>query len=197
MANGGPYPRLVVLGPGSMVTVDGGTLQAAQSGSWSVGLTGTLPAFAATPTFNLGTLNGAATAVGQAAIITALGLPFQVGGSIGNTAFGISGTLPAFAATPTVNVGTVQGYTPANIATSTTTTVKSGAGVLHGINVNTKGTIASTATVYDNTSASGTILAILDTLSLSGWNQFDVTFSTGLTIVTTGTSPSNITVSYR
>lgn len=42
-------------------------------------------------------------------MITALGSPFQAGGSIGNTAFGISGTLPAFAATPTFNLGTLNG----------------------------------------------------------------------------------------
>lgn len=35
----------------------------------SVGISGTLPAFAATPTFNLGTLNGAATAANQASVI--------------------------------------------------------------------------------------------------------------------------------
>lgn len=35
--------------------------------------------------------------------------PFQAGGSIGNTAFGISGTLPAFASTPTFNLGTLNG----------------------------------------------------------------------------------------
>lgn len=39
-------------------------------------------------------------------VITALGSPFQAGGSIGNTSFGISGTLPAYASTPTFNVGT-------------------------------------------------------------------------------------------
>ena len=38
----------------------------AQSGAWNVGLTGLLPAFASPPTFNLGALNGAATAAGQA-----------------------------------------------------------------------------------------------------------------------------------
>ncbi|MFZ2105209.1 MAG: hypothetical protein WAV18_07465, partial [Roseiarcus sp.] len=42
-------------------------------------------------------------------INTTLGSPFQSGGSIGNTSFGISGTLPAFAATPTVNLGTLNG----------------------------------------------------------------------------------------
>jgi hypothetical protein len=50
--------------------------------------------------------SGAATAAGLATINTTLGTPLQAGGSIGNTAFGISGTLPAFAATPTVNIGT-------------------------------------------------------------------------------------------
>lgn len=45
--------------------------------------------------------SGASTAAGLTTINTTLGSPFQAGGSIGNTAFGISGTLPAFAATPT------------------------------------------------------------------------------------------------
>ena len=44
---------------------------------------------------------GASTAAGLTTINTTLGSPFQAGGSIGNTSFGISGTLPAFAATPT------------------------------------------------------------------------------------------------
>lgn len=42
-------------------------------------------------------------------INTTLGSPFQAGGSIGNSAFGISGTLPAFASTPTFNLGTLNG----------------------------------------------------------------------------------------
>ena len=50
---------------------------------------------------------GAATAALQTTINTTLGTPFQAGGSVGNTAFGISGTLPAFAVIPTVNVGTM------------------------------------------------------------------------------------------
>jgi hypothetical protein len=63
------------------------------------GVTGGVPILATingTPTVNLGTLNGAATATLQSSTITALGSPFQAGGSIGNTAFGISGTLPQF-----------------------------------------------------------------------------------------------------
>jgi len=46
-------------------------------------ISGTLPAFAATPTVNLGTLNGAATAAGVAAVNTTLGTPMQnSGGSV-------------------------------------------------------------------------------------------------------------------
>ena len=59
-------------------------------------IVGSLPAFAATPTVNLGTIGGAATQTTLASILTALGLPFQAGASIGNTAFGINGTLPQF-----------------------------------------------------------------------------------------------------
>ena len=87
----------------------GGGGPATQSGAWNVGIAGTLPAFAATPTFNVGTIAGIATDSSVQAVKTALGSPFQAGGSIANTAFGISGTLPAFAATPTVNLGTLNG----------------------------------------------------------------------------------------
>ena len=50
------------------VAVTGTFWQATQPVSGSVSLTGTLPAFGATPTFNLGTLNGAATAANQTAV---------------------------------------------------------------------------------------------------------------------------------
>lgn len=107
----------------------------------------------------------------------------------------VGGSSPTPSATPTSV--TPAGNSVSNITTSTTTVVKSGAGVLHGININTKGTVASTVTVYDNTAGSGTKLATLDSLNLAGWNQYDVAFATGLTIVTTGTSAPDITVSYR
>ena len=63
-----------------------------------------------------------------ATLNTTLGTPFQAGGSIGNTSFGISGTLPAFAATPTVNIGTaptitVTGSVTANAGTNLNTSL--------------------------------------------------------------------------
>ncbi len=77
-------------GSGGTVSIDGGYLAVSQSGQWAVSVDGGyLP--------QLGTIN------------TTLGSPFQAGGSIGNTAFGISGTLPAFAAIPTVNLNLLNG----------------------------------------------------------------------------------------
>lgn len=84
-------------------------------------------------------------------------------------------------------------YDYKNIATATTTVVKSGAGVLHGIVINT--TAAATITVYDNTSAAGTKIATIAASPVIGSTfLYDIAFSTGLTIVTAGAS--DITVSY-
>lgn len=97
-----------------------------------------------------------------------------------------------------INIGTSSaGYSSTNITTATTTTVKTGAGVLHSITVNSKGTIASSVVAYDNTAGSGTKLATVDSLDLSGTFTYDAAFSTGLTIVTTGTVAPDITVAWR
>lgn len=80
-----------------------------------------------------------------------------------------------------------------NITTATTTVVKSGTGVLHSITVNT--TTAFAITVYDNTAASGTKIAtIAASPAIGSTFLYDVSFNTGLTIVTAGAS--DITVSY-
>jgi len=68
---------------------------------------------------------GAATQTTLAALLTALGTPFQAGASIGNTAFGISGTLPAFATTPTVNLGTIGTAATAALQTTGNTSLAS------------------------------------------------------------------------
>lgn len=83
-----------------------------------------------------------------------------------------------------------------NITTSTTTTVKTGAGFLHAISINTKGATAATATVYDNTAGSGTKLATIDVTANVGTLILDVKFATGLTIVTATGTPGDLTVSY-
>lgn len=85
----------------------------------------------------------------------------------------------------------------AHVSSATTTTAKSGAGVLGTIIVN-KANSLSTVTVYDNTAGSGTIIALMThplTLLASQYSlTFNCKFSTGLTIVTS--SNDDITVTY-
>lgn len=88
-------------------------------------------------------------------------------------------------------------YSYNNITTATTTVVKSGAGILRRVIINSLGTVASTATIYDNTAGSGAKIGTLNTLALLGGLTFDVAFTTGLTIVTTGTVAPDITVIYQ
>lgn len=87
----------------------------------------------------------------------------------------------------------MQAFNYTNIATATTTTVKTGGGVLHLITINT--TVASAITVYDNTAGSGTKIAtIAASPAIGSTFVYDVSFTTGLTIVTAGNS--DITVSW-
>lgn len=84
-------------------------------------------------------------------------------------------------------------YSYTNIASATTTAIKSGQGVLRSITVNT--TAAGAITVYDNTSATGTKIATLKASIAEQTFTFDAAFITGLTIVTA--AASDITVSWR
>lgn len=91
-------------------------------------------------------------------------------------------------------------YSFQNISSTATTVVKSGAGTLHTITIN-KPVASSVITIYDNTAASGTLIATITlpaTLLQEGPYSaiYDVSFSTGLTIVT-ATGASDITASYR
>lgn len=79
------------------------------------------------------------------------------------------------------------------IITATTTTIKTGAGVLHSITV--EGGTAGTITVYDNTAASGTKLADFSSTNALATYLLDVAFATGLTVVTS--AATSLTVSSR
>lgn len=72
------------------------------------------------------------------------------------------------------------------ISTATTTTVKTGIGRMVRINITE--TAAGAITVYDNTAASGTILAAFKASVVEGTYEFNCRFNTGLTIVTAGAS---------
>lgn len=87
-----------------------------------------------------------------------------------------------------------QAFSYNNISTATTTTVKSGTGVLHAITINT--TAASAITIYDNTAGSGSKIAtIAASPAIGSTFRFDIAFSTGLTVVTAGNS--DLTIAFR
>lgn len=97
-----------------------------------------------------------------------------------------------------LNTGTIPGYNYVNItaAAPTATVVKTGQGILHTITFN-KPVATLVATIYDNTSATGTIIGTITIPAspLPVTLTYDVTFNTGLTI-NTATAASDITVSY-
>jgi hypothetical protein len=90
------------------------------------------------------------------------------------------------------------GGTPVNITTSTSTLVKTGAGVFLGLSVNT-GQAGDTVTVYDGLTAGGTKIGTYSSAAVGGPTlpSGGIAFSTGLFVVTTGGTPADITVSYR
>jgi hypothetical protein len=87
-------------------------------------------------------------------------------------------------------------YAYQNITTDTTTTLKSTRGYLHTVCINTPAA-GGTATIYDNTAASGTKIGTITSFaSVPGCFIYDVAFWTGLTIVTATAAP-DITVTFR
>lgn len=92
---------------------------------------------------------------------------------------------------------TPLGWTPGHSSASGTTTYDTGPGVFHAVTINSLGTVASTVTVYDNTAGSGTVLAVIDSLTLKGQFVYDLAYAVGLTIVVTGTAAPDVSVAYR
>lgn len=92
------------------------------------------------------------------------------------------------------------GYSFLNIAAGqATTTVKSGSGTLHAIVFNSAAAATNVTTVFDNTAASGTVIAIpaATAVTFPVSVLFDIAFSTGLTILTATANGSNMTVIYK
>ena len=88
------------------------------------------------------------------------------------------------------NLNPLSGFSYAHGAGAGNIFAKASPGVLHSININTA---ATTVTIYDNTSATGTIIAIIG--ALTGTFTYDVSFVTGLTVAVVGSG--DVTVSYR
>lgn len=93
-----------------------------------------------------------------------------------------------------------QQFVYTNITTQTTTTIKSGAGFLHNVVVNTP-LASGVVTMYDNTAGSGSLIGTITfpaTLLSTGPVPvtYNVKFSTGFTVVTSGAN-LNLTVGSR
>lgn len=82
--------------------------------------------------------------------------------------------------------GLGMGFSQTNMTTNTTTTIKSGSGLLHAIDVQVGATTTGLVTCYDNTAGSGTVLATITTTVATGYTEHvrDIPFATGLTCVT-------------
>jgi len=84
-----------------------------------------------------------------------------------------------------------------NIVGNTTRVVKTGPGILKAIVGNLlQG--ASVVNVYDNTAGSGTLIATIQSANTTPVSlNYNVAFTTGLTIVTTGSNNTNLTIVYQ
>jgi hypothetical protein len=92
---------------------------------------------------------------------------------------------------------TISAYKYLNIvlAAPTTTVVKSGAGILHTVCINTPAATGTIA-IYDNTSATAPLIGTITAFaSTNPCFTYDAAFTKGLTIVTS-TAANNITVTY-
>jgi hypothetical protein len=85
-------------------------------------------------------------------------------------------------------------YNSTPITTATTTVVKTGTGIFGGIQV--QGGTTGTITVYDNTSASGKVIANFDTtVAIAPTYMFNTGVSIGITVVTS--AATKITVLWK
>jgi len=99
--------------------------------------------------------------------------------------------------TPGTPAATANAYKEIN--SNASTQVRTGIGFLENIVVNNAGS-AWTMQVFDNSACSGTAIAgaTAFTIPAAGSNlRYDVNFNTGLCILTAGTTPGSVTVSFR
>ena len=96
-------------------------------------------------------------------------------------------------------VGTVpveQRYTYFHATEPGTTTLKSGAAILHAFVINSK-SVGGIGTVFDSTTATGTVIAAIDTTLSTTAFTYDVTAINGLTFAWAGNTGGDVTIAYR
>lgn len=97
--------------------------------------------------------------------------------------------------TPAQQQVAIDTYTYFHIASNATFNVKTSAGKLHVVAVNNPGA-SWVINIYDNASGSGTVIGIENPFT-TGTIEYDVQFVNGLTIITSGTTPGDITVAFK
>lgn len=75
-----------------------------------------------------------------------------------------------------------------------TTVIKQGPGTFRRVVINNPGLLTGTATFYDNTAGSGTVIAIIGNPGSAAHIEYGLEFSTGLTVVTS--SANDLTIIY-
>lgn len=133
-------------------------------------------------------------------------------GSITNTAFGISGTLPAFASTPTVNIGTIStiatestlstlnGKIPSNLTVSATRLLVDGSGVTQPVSgtvtANISGSISNTSFAVTQPTAASLNATVVGTGTFAVQAAQSGTWNIGtLTSITNAVTVSQSTAS--
>lgn len=156
---------------------------------------------AATPLATTATLAASSAVIGH--VITDAGSVVAGTGTAGTAATGVV-TIQGIASMTPVSVSsgasTTGGYSFLNIpAGQATTTVKSGAGTLHTIVLNSAATATNTTIIYDNTAASGTVIGrpAVVTATIPVTLTYDLAFSTGITIITATANGGDMTVTYK
>ena len=147
-----------------------------------------LVALAANQSVNAAQINGVTPLMGNG--VTGTGSQ-RVTIASDNTAFSVNSSPVA---------ATTGGYSFLNIAAGqATTTVKSGAGTLHAIVLNSAATATNTTTIYDNTAASGTVIGrpAVTTATIPVTLIYELAFGTGLTIITATANGGDMTVIYK
>ena len=110
----------------------------------------------------------------------------------GANASSSSGCIPVSSVNP-LPISQQSSYT--RITTNTNTVIKTSKGVFSGIVVNTAGATSS-ATVYDNTTCTGTIIGTFSTLAQISLNVGAIA-TTGICVTTAGGTPADITVLWQ
>jgi hypothetical protein len=89
------------------------------------------------------------------------------------------------------------GFPYLHVNANGTGVVKAAPGTLLAVTINTKGATGNTLTLYDNTTATGAVIAVIDTTVAPGSIPYDLAFATGLSYAMATGSAADITLTFK